>query len=298
MSPEPSTASARVEQGSATVLQGLLINAALAAVKIVAGVLGNAYALIADGIESGADIVASAIVLRGLRISVREATEEYHFGYGKAEAVAAATVALMLLSAALGIAVEGVREILTPHHAPAPFTLLVLIAVIVVKEILFRRVIAVGSAVESTAVKSDAWHHRSDAITSLAAFIGISIALIGGPGWEAADDYAALVCALVIGWTGTRLLREAIYDLMDRAPAPTFMSTIREAASAVPEVVLVEKVFARKTGLGYAVDMHVHAAPAMSLHDAHILSGKVKTAVRAAVPAVSRVLIHMEPAET
>ncbi|HXG45527.1 MAG TPA: cation diffusion facilitator family transporter [Gemmatimonadales bacterium] len=286
-----------VAKGIRTAQLGLLVNAGLAVVKLVAGVLGHAYALVADAIESGADVFSSAIVWGGLRIASREADEDYPFGYGKAEPIAAAVVALMLLGAAAGIAVEAIREIRTPHHTPAPFTLVVLVLVVAVKELLFRRVLAVGRATASTAVKADAWHHRSDAITSAAAFIGISVALIGGPGWESADDWAALVAAGVIAVNASALLRPAVHDLMDRSPGGGLLERISQAALATPEVRAIEKLKVRKVGLGYYVDLHVQADPALSLHDAHILSGRVKTAIRTAVPEVLGVLIHMEPHE-
>ena len=274
---------------------GLLANAALTVIKLVAGVLGNAYALVADAVESAADIFSSMVVWRGLRIASREADEDYPFGYGKAEALAAAVVSLMLLGAATGIAVEAVREIRTPHHTPAPFTLVVLIGVMVVKEILYRRVRSVGEEVGSTAVKADAWHHRSDAITSLAAFIGISIALAGGPGWESADDWAALFAAGIIVFNALGLLRPAVNDIMDRHPGTELEGRITTAALTTPEVRAIEKVRIRKVGLVYQVDLHVQANPEMSLHAAHQLSGRVKGAIRAAVPEVAGVLIHMEP---
>ncbi len=288
---------ASTERGVRSAQIGMLVNAALAAVKLVAGVLGNAYALVADAVESSADIFSSLVVWRGLRIASRDATEEYPFGYGKAEPLAAAVVALMLLGAAAGIAVEAIREIRTPHHSPAPFTLVVLILVVVVKETLFRRVLSVGDEVGSTAVKADAWHHRSDALTSIAAFIGISVALIGGPGWEMADDWAALFAAGIIVFNGVNLLRPAIDDIMDKSPGTELEELISRAALGTATVQAIEKLRIRRVGLGYQVDLHVQADPAMSLHEAHILSGRVKTAIRAAVPKVQGVLIHMEPHE-
>ena len=287
----------RAHRGIQSAQTGLLVNTVLAITKLVTGILGNAYVLIADAIESSADIFSSLIVWRGLSIASRQADEDYPFGYGKAEPLAAAVVSLMLFGAAAGIVVEAVREIRTPHHAPAPFTLGVLVAVILIKELLFRRVSRVGVEVDSTAVKADAWHHRSDAITSAAAFIGISIALAGGPGWESADDWAALAAALVIVINAARLLRPAIHDLMDRSPDSVLLERIAAAAAATDDVRHIEKLKVRKAGLGYYVDLHVQAEPAMSLHDAHILSGKVKTAIRGAVPEVAGVLIHMEPYE-
>lgn len=274
---------------------GLLVNTALVVVKLIAGVLGNAYALVADAVESAADIFSSMVVWRGLRIASREADEDYPFGYGKAEALASAIVSLMLLGAAVGIAVEAVREIFTPHHTPAAFTLIVLVGVVLVKEVLYRKVLAVGEEVGSTAVKADAWHHRSDAITSIAAFIGISVALLGGPGWESADDWAALFAAGIITFNAFRLLRPAVHDIMDRHPGTELETRISAAALATPAVQAIEKVRIRKVGLSYQVDLHVQADPTMSLHDAHLLSGRVKGAIRSAVPEVEAVLIHMEP---
>lgn len=288
---------ASTERGIRSAQIGMLVNAALAAVKLVAGVLGNAYALVADAVESSADIFSSLVVWRGLRIASREANEEYPFGFGKAEPLATAVVALMLLGAAGGIAVEAIREIRTPHHTPAPFTLVVLVVVVLVKEFLFRKVHTVGSEVGSTAVKADAWHHRSDAITSIAAFIGISIALIGGPGWEMADDWAALFAAGIIVFNAVNLLRPAIDDIMDKSPGPDLEEQISQAALATPDVRAIEKLRIRRVGLGYQVDLHVQADPQMSLHDAHILSGRVKSAIRGVLPKADVVLIHMEPHE-
>ena len=185
----------------------MLLNMVLAIVKVLAGIIGHSYALIADGIESVADIFGSLIVWSGLRVARRSADNAYPFGYGKAEALAAAAVGFMLLGAAIGISIEAVREIMTPHHTPAPFTLVVLVGVVLIKELFFRRVSRAAAASGSTAVRADAWHHRSDAITSLAAFIGISIALIGGPGWEQADDWAALLAACVIVYNGVQVVR-------------------------------------------------------------------------------------------
>lgn len=275
----------------------MLVNTVLALVKLVAGLVGNAYVLVADAVESIADVFSSLVVLGGLHIASREADEEYPFGYGKAEPLAAAIVALVLIGAAIGISLEAISEIRTPHHAPAPFTLIVLVLVIVTKEVLFRKVDEVGSSTGSTAVKADAWHHRSDAITSAAAFIGISIALIGGDGWESADDWAALFAALIIVVNAVRLMQPAVHDLMDRRPPDALLERIGRAALGADDVRAIEKLKVRKLGVHYAVDLHVQADPAMSLHDAHIVSGKVKTAIRREVPEVSQVLVHMEPCE-
>jgi cation diffusion facilitator family transporter len=276
---------------------GMLVNALLAVTKLIAGLVGNTYALVADAVESTTDIFSSLVVWGGLRVASRDPDAEYPFGYGRAEALASVVVALMLLGAALGISIEAIREIRTPHHMPAPWTLVVLVVVMIVKWTLSRRVGSVGADIGSTAVTADAWHHMADAITSAAAFIGISIAVLGGPGWESADDWAALLASCIIAFNGISMLRPAIADLMDRTPGAHITDRVRRAAEEVADVRAVEKLALRKTGLTYRADLHVQTDPMMSLRDAHVLSGKVKSAIRTAVPQVDSVLVHMEPYE-
>jgi cation diffusion facilitator family transporter len=275
----------------------ILVNACLAIAKLAAGVIGHTYALIADAVESTADIFASTIVWGGLRVASRDPDDAYPFGYGKAEPLAGAVVALMLLAAAVGIALKAVSEIRTPHLTPAPWTLAVLVVVVIVKWTLSRRVQAVGADIGSTAVKADAWHHMSDAVTSAAAFVGISIALWGGPGWESADDWAALLASGIIVFNGVRMLRPAVYDLMDRMPGAEVVDQVRRAAERVAGVLATEKVAVRRSGMGYQVTIHVQADPTLRLDEAHALSGAVKAAIREAVPQVQYVLVHMEPYE-
>ena len=285
------------ERGVRSAQLSMVSNAALALVKLVAGVVGNSYALVADAIESSADIFSSLIVWGGLRIASKDADADYPFGYGKAETVASATVSLMLVGAAIGIAVEGAREIRTPHHAPEWWTLVVLVVVVVIKMTLGRTIGAVGAEVGSTAVKADAWHHFSDAITSAAAFVGISVALWKGAGWESADDWAALVAALVIMYNGVSMLRTSLRDLMDRHPGAEIAEPVRTVAESVEGVSAIEKLHVRRAGISYHVEIHVQANPTMSLAEAHALGGKVKSAIRAAQPRVRGVMVHMEPFE-
>lgn len=289
--------SERLSRGKRAARFGILANTALAAFKLVAGIVGHSYALVADAIESSADVASSTIVLGGLQVADREPDETYPFGYGKAETLAGAVVALMLLGASLAIGVEALREIRTPHHAPAWWTLLVLVVVIVIKSGLSRWVEGVATEIGSTAVKGDAWHHMSDALTSAAAFVGISVALIGGDGWEAADDWAALVASAVIAVNGVLLLRPAVADLMDRSADGGVIEAIRLAALSVPDVQAIEKLFVRRVGVGYRVVIHVQADAAMSLRDAHTLGGLVSKAIHARESAVQAVMVHMEPYE-
>ncbi len=283
-------------RGIRSTLVGIGINLALAAGKGLAGYLGNSYALIADAIESTSDVISSLVVFVGVHIAMRPPDENHPYGHGKAEPIAATVVAFALMGAAITIAIESVREIRIPHHAPAPFTLFVLAAVVLIKEVLFRYVIRVGEAVESTAVKTDAWHHRSDAITSAVAFVGISIALIGGAGYESADDWAALVAAGIIVINAYRLLVPAVAELTDAAPQTTIQEDVRRVAATVPGVRGLDKSAVRKMGFEFYVDIHVLVDGDLPVREGHRIAHEVKNAIRAAYPRVAEVLVHIEPA--
>src|SRR5437763_4819922 len=224
-------ATTRLARGLRVTFLGLAANTVLAAGKMAAGLIGNSHALVADAVESLADIFSSLVVWRGLVVAAAPADAEHPYGHGKAEPIAAAIVATTLLLAAVGIAIQAVLEILHPKAGPAAFTLLVLLGVVLIKEGLFRYVLRAAQSAGSSVVRTDAWHHRSDVITSLAAAIGISIALIGGKGYESADDIAAIVAAGIIAWNGWRLLRPALDELMDTAPDVALVAQIRQAAS-------------------------------------------------------------------
>lgn len=284
------------EQGIHTTIIGIVTSIVLAAIKGVAGVLGNSYALIADAIESTSDVFTSIIVLAGLKIAKRPADETHPYGHGKAEPFAGLLVASALFLAAIIIIVQSIHEIITPHHAPAPFTLIVLVAVVITKEILFRFIIKVGNTVDSVAVKNDAWHHRSDAITSGFAFIGISIALIGGVGYEEADDYAALCASAIIIFNAYRLFKPALFEIMDTAPPPDVIKKVIETAIKVDGVIAIDKCFARKMGFQYYVDMHVIVDGNISVYKGHEISHSVKDKLIDSFKNISDVLVHVEPA--
>jgi cation diffusion facilitator family transporter len=286
---------ATVESGLRLSKLALLINATLAAVKIATGVLGSSYVLIADGIESTADIFSSIVVWGGLRVAVRPADENHPYGHGKAEPVAGIIVSMLLLGAALLIAVQSVREILTPHRVPAWFTLPVLLVVVIIKETLFRVAFRAGRSLESTALKSDAWHHRSDALTSAAAFVGIAIALIGGRGYESADDWAALLACGVIGWNGLRLLRSALDEVMDAAVSPEIIAAVRSLAADVDGVVGIEKCRVRKAGLHLALDIHVVVNGELTVRRGHEIAHQVKDRLLQSQHRINDVTVHIEP---
>jgi len=274
---------------------GMIVNTILAVGKTVAGVVGHSHALVADGVESLADLFSSVIVWRGLVVAEEPADKDHPYGHGKAEPIAAAVVATMLIFAALWIGITAMREIMTPHSMPAPFTLAVLIGVVLIKETLFRHVISESVSLESTVVKTDAWHHRSDALTSLAAAIGIAVALIGGPGYEAADDWAALFAAGIIAWNGSRLFRSAADELMDIKADPEIENQVRKLGSSVEGVRDIEKCLIRKAGHNLFVDIHVQVDPQMTVVRAHDIAHRVKDQIKSALPQVKDVLVHIEP---
>src|SRR5262245_38391060 len=286
----------RLKRSLRATLIGLGVNTVLTLVKLAAGIFGHSHALVADAVESLADIFSSLVVWRGLVVAAAPADEDHPYGHGKAEPIASSIVATMLLAAAAWILGTAVGEIRHPHLAPAPFTLIVLVGVVFIKEGLFRFVLRESVSVDSSAVRADAWHHRSDAITSLAAFLGISVALIGGKGFEAADDVAAAAAALVIAWNGWRRLRSALSELMDSSPSRELIDRIRKLSEAVPGVARVEKCLLRKMGHQYYVDMHVEVDPQMTVQRSHEIAHEVKDRIRAQLPRVCDVLVHIEPA--
>lgn len=283
--------------GVRTTLLGMAVNACLAVVKGVAGVIGNSYALVADAIESAADVVTSFVVLLGVRMAGKPADADHPYGHGKFEPLAAAVVSLTLFGAAVLIMVESVREILTPHHAPEPFTLVVLVAVVVIKEVLARYVGKTAEGIGSVAVKADSFHHRADAITSAAAFVGISVAVFGGPGFEIADDIAAVLAAVVIAINALVLFRPALSELIDTAPAPEIAQSIRDIALQVPGVLGTHKCGVRKVGFVYFVDLDVLCNPDETIRHGHEIAHNVGEAIHSALPAVAKVLVHVEPAD-
>lgn len=286
---------ASIEAGLRVSKLALVVNALLAVGKIATGVVGNSYALVADGIESAADIFSSIVVWGGLRVAVLPADENHPFGHGKAESVASAIVSFTLLAAALLIAVHSVREILTPQHPPAWYTLPVLVVVVIVKEALSRAAFRAGRSLASTALQGDAWHHRSDALTSAAAFVGISIALIGGPGYESADDWAALISCGVIAWNGLRLLRSALDEVMDASVSPEIVAEVRALAAGVEGVASIDKCRVRKVGLHLALDIHVVVDGNLSVWRGHEIAHLVKDRLLTSQHRINDVTVHVEP---
>jgi cation diffusion facilitator family transporter len=281
--------------GMKTTLLGIIISIVLVFLKGIAGHLGHSYALIADATETGADVISSALLWVGLRIALKRPDEEHPYGHGKAEPLSAVVISLFLVAAALWIAYHSYRFITTPHALPEKFTLWILVVVIIIKETMFRYVLKVGKKINSQAVKADAYHHRSDAITSVAAFIGITIALIGGKGYEGADDWAALIASGLIIYNAIGLLRPALAEIMDAAPSHEIVMKVRQLAASVPHVSAIEKCYVRKMGFDYYVDLHIQVDGKFSVTEGHRIAHLVKDTILKSDLRVINVLVHIEP---
>jgi cation diffusion facilitator family transporter len=272
-------------------------NAGLAIIKGLTGYLGNSYALIADAIESTSDIFSSLLVLFGIKYASRPADKNHPYGHGRAEPLVTFLVVGFLIASAILIAYQSIRNIQTPHNVPKPYTLIVLGSIIIIKEIFYRIVSKRSHETNSSSLKADAWHHRADAITSLTAFIGISIALIFGKGYETADDWAALVAAIIILYNAYHIFRPALGEIMDEQLYDDLILDIRLVSKTVTGVIDTEKCLVRKTGMTFHVDLHILVESNISVKHGHDIAHKLKEQLMKELPQVADVLIHVEPNE-
>lgn len=270
-------------------------NLLLAIAKGLAGYFGNSYALIADAIESTTDIFSSILVLLGLKYAERPADKNHPYGHGKIEPIITFLVVAFLVTSATVIAYESIQNINTPHKVPKSWTLIVLGVIVIWKELSYRFVIAKSKATNSSSLKADAWHHRSDAITSILAFIGISIALFFGEGYETADDWAALLAALFIYYNSYLIFRPALGEIMDEHQYDDLIEKIRKESLNVDGIIETEKCFIRKAGMKYHLDLHAVVHGHLTVEKGHKLSHNLKDHLKHKFPNLGHVLIHIEP---
>lgn len=270
-------------------------NTALAIIKWLTGYFGHSYALIADAIESTTDIFSSLLVLFGIKYSNRPADKNHPYGHGRAEPLVTFIVVGFLITSAVIIIHQSINNIKTPHKLPASYTLIVLGAIIIWKEVSYRLVIKRSNEIKSSSLKAEAWHHRSDAITSVAAFIGISVALILGKGYESADDYAAIFAACFILYNSYLIFRPALGEIMDENVYDDLIAEIRRVAKSVDGILDTEKCFIRKAGMKYHIELHATVNAEISVRQGHILAHELKDKLRHDIPSLGHVLIHVEP---
>jgi cation diffusion facilitator family transporter len=280
-----------------TIYFSIFSNAALAAIKWTAGYFGNSYALIADAIESTTDIFSSTLVLFGLKYSNRPADKNHPYGHGRIEPLVTFLVVGFLIASATIIAFQAISNIQTPHELPKAYTLIILGAIIIWKETSYRLVLKKSKETKSSSLKADAWHHRSDAITSVAAFIGITFALIMGKGFESADDWAALFASGFILYNCYLIFRPALGEIMDEHTHDDVVDQIRRISKKTPGILDTEKCFVRKTGMKFHVDLHITVDSKITVKEGHDISHVLKNRLLEEMPEISNVLIHIEPNE-
>ncbi len=285
----------RARQGAQLVLRGIFLNAILAILKLTGGFLGHTYALIADGTESLLDVFSSALVWTGFRVAARPPDADHPFGHGRAEPLAALAVAGLTFCATGWIAWHAIHLIVTPHQGPHWATLPLLAAIVAAKIWFSRRLGAAEIETGSIALGIEAWHHGADALTSAAAFIGIAIAVAGGRGWEAADDWAALFACAVIAFNGVTALKKALGEIMDTAVPVSVDDGVRAIAAAVPGVRALDKCRVRKSGLSHLVDIHVRVDGEQSVRAGHDIAHAVQDALLASNLRITDVSVHVEP---
>lgn len=278
-----------------TSVYSILLNLAIAVIKWLTGVFGNSYALIADAIESTADVFSSLLVLIGLKASTKPPDDNHPYGHGRVEVLSTFSVVGFLLISATVIAYESIQNIRTPHEAPKGFTLIVLTGIIIFKELSFQYVKRKSKETNSQSLLADAWHHRSDAITSVLAFIGISIALIFGKGFESADDWAALFASFIIAYNAYRIFRPVWGEISDEQLYDDLIEEIRQIALKVPGVIDTEKCHVRKMGMVYYVDLHMIVKGDISVMEGHRIAHELKDEIQRQLPEVADVLVHTEP---
>jgi cation diffusion facilitator family transporter len=287
---------ALLKQAKRTAVFSVVTNALLASVKGTAGIIGHSDALIADAIESCADIFSSFLVLIGIQYASKPADEDHPYGHGKAEPLVTFAVVGFLLVSATIIAVESIRHLTEKQEQPAFFTLYVLAAIILIKELSYQYVYRKGQQTNSTSLKADAWHHRSDAISSLIAFLGILATFVFGKGFEKADDWAALIASFFIVYNAYRIFRPALGEIMDEHTHHDLIDQIHLSAAEVPGVLGIEKCWARKNGMTYVVDLHLELDGNLSVTEGHAISHALKDHLMLTFPYLTEILIHIEPA--
>jgi len=293
---------ARAAAGRSVIAAGVILNLLLSAAKIAGGLIGRSNALIADGIESLLDLFSSLLIWGALKYAAKPPDEDHPYGHGKAESLASLIGAFVLAIAGALIAHNSVFQLVAsahgaPVHLPSPWTLLILIGVIAIKEALYQFMARRARRIGSNALLADAWHHRSDAITSITAFIGISISLLGGRGYEVADDWAALFACVVICYSSYNMLKLSLGDMMDARVSPDAEKTVMDITCAVPGVISAEKCRVRKSGLSYIADLHIRVGGDITVRQGHYISHQVKDLLMASALPLEDVTVHVEPEE-
>lgn len=292
---EPNSISSLYREVTRAAWLGLVVNLVLGIVKLVAGVVGHSFALIADAVNSIGDVVSTVVVLFALRVAQLPADDEHPYGHTRAEGIAATNVALIVILSALLVGREAIQRFNMEHEIPPPWTLWIAGANILIKEGLYQYKMRVGKRTGSAAIIANAWDHRSDALCALAVLIGLAVVRIGGPSFFWADEAASLVIVVAIVWSGIKLFRSSASELMDVQANPEFVDQIRAAALSVAGVEDVETLWVRKSGLEYFADIHIEVDQHLSVAEGHRIGHQVKDNLVSKFTGLRDVLVHLEP---
>ncbi|MGN1400884.1 MAG: cation diffusion facilitator family transporter [Bacillus sp. (in: firmicutes)] len=288
----------RFKQAENAAVLGIVVNIVLTVVKLIAGIIGNSKALIADSVHSGSDVVGSFAVYVGLKAAKKAPDEEHPYGHGKAESVAAIIVAVLLVFAGVKIGLSSFEAFLVPPQVPKPLALYVIVFSIVVKEALFRYKFRLGKKLESQALIVNAYEHRSDVYSSVAALFGVGAALVGkyaGIEWLAfGDPIAGLLVSLMVLRIAYTLGKDSIYTTLDQVLPENETAPFREIVQGIPGVEKMNTLLARKHGHYVIIDLKIAVKPDLTVEEGHRIGKKVKRALLKK-QGVQDVFVHINP---
>jgi cation diffusion facilitator family transporter len=285
-----------MQTGQRVAVTGMLVSAALAAMKIVAGMSGHSTAVVADGLESASDVIASGFVLFGLTLAAKPADENHPYGHGRVETLTGLLIGVVLLAGGAAISWSSISRVGQPHEHLASFVIWPLVISLAAKTGLATLKFRYGRKLGSEALIADAWNDAMDTISAIAALAAVGLTLSDSVRFAEADRYGGFVVGLIVVSAGIRVVRETTMQLIDTMPDAQLIHQIREAAAAVEGVRGVEKCFARKTGFKYHVDLHLEVDPDMTVRRSHQLAHEVQLHIREHLAWVADVLVHVEPA--
>lgn len=279
---------------------GLIWNLAMTAFKLFAGILGGSGAMVADGFHSASDLATDMVVLTGIRISSRPVDETHRYGHGKFETLATTAIGAALLVTGAGILRSGVLNILHGARgaeltAPGGIALFAAAASILVKEGLYRYTSRAGRLLESGVLRANAWHHRTDAFSSVAALLGIGGAIVLGEGWRILDPAAAVIVSLFILRAGVGILSGSLGELIESSLGGGVDEEISVITRSVPGASDPHDIRTRRIGRDIALDLHVRVDGGMSVRDAHAIATRIEELIRERFGASSFISVHIEP---
>jgi len=279
---------------------GFVVNTLLIIVKLIAGILGTSSALIADAIHSLSDSAGDLVVLSGIKLAQKPVDDTHNYGHGKFETLSAIIISISLIVVAAGILWNGVVSVYDtlkgiPVAIPAMGTLIAVVLSIVVKEALFHYTIKTGKALNSPLLIANAWHHRSDALSSVAVLVGISGALFLGEHWVILDPVAAIVVSIFIFKMAGGIMKDSIDELLEASLSKEHQQEIIRIVSDVPGVSNPHRLKTRRIGINIAIDMHIHVNPKLSIIEAHNISTNVEKVLAGAFGPNTFISIHVEP---